>query len=73
MVYLSEFVLIKRKWELDKPIMYKILENFDNYLNIYWMVIFPEGTFFDKTTHFKSKEFAKDKNLVLFSFIFRLH
>lgn len=42
--HILEFIPLKRKWEVDEPILRKILLTFADPRDPLWLAIFPEGT-----------------------------
>lgn len=42
--HVLEFIPLKRKWEVDEPVMRKLLSSFADPADPLWLAIFPEGT-----------------------------
>lgn len=58
--YILEFILIERKWELDKPVIESMLATFKDPRDPLWLVLFPEGTDFTEKKCKRSQQFAKE-------------
>jgi len=44
--WVFEFLMLERKWDVDKPVIESYLKNFMDPADPLWLVIFPEGTDF---------------------------
>ena len=56
-IQLSQFILLKRNWEKDKPHLSKHLQKLNNH-DPMWLLLFPEGTNLAPSTRLSSKEWA---------------
>jgi len=61
--YILEFILIERKWELDKPVIESMLATFKDPRDPLWLVLFPEGTDFTEQKCMRSQQFAEKHGL----------
>lgn len=44
--HVLEFLPLDRKWELDAPVIESYLKSFEDPVDPFWFVLFPEGTDF---------------------------
>lgn len=65
--YILEFILIERKWELDKPVIESMLATFKDPRDPLWLVLFPEGTDFTEKKCIRSQQFAEEHGLPILS------
>ncbi|KAI7729716.1 hypothetical protein M8C21_020921 [Ambrosia artemisiifolia] len=61
--HIFEFISVERKWEVDEPIMRKMLSTFTNPLDPLWLAVFPEGTDFTEQKCIKSQQYAAENGL----------
>lgn len=61
--YILEFILVERKWELDKPVIESMLATFKDPRDPLWLVLFPEGTDFTEQKCIKSQRYAEEHGL----------
>ncbi|KAM0010519.1 putative 1-acylglycerol-3-phosphate O-acyltransferase [Helianthus debilis subsp. tardiflorus] len=61
--HIFEFISVERKWEVDEPIMRKMLSTFTNPLDPLWLAVFPEGTDFTEQKCIKSQKYAAENGL----------
>jgi lysophosphatidic acid acyltransferase / lysophosphatidylinositol acyltransferase len=66
MMYLAEFIFIKRNWDQDKQHMTSALARMATYPRPFWFVIYAEGTRFDPSKVAKSQEFSQKEFGVTF-------
>ncbi len=55
----SQFIFLKRNWEMDKPRLAKHLQKLNNPSHPMWLMLFPEGTNLASCTRGKSKQWAE--------------
>ncbi|KAH9289724.1 hypothetical protein KI387_033841, partial [Taxus chinensis] len=65
--HILEFILVERKWELDKPVIESMLSTFMDPQDPLWLVLFPEGTDFTEQKCRRSQQFAKEHGLPVLS------
>ncbi|KAK9270616.1 hypothetical protein L1049_026198 [Liquidambar formosana] len=58
--HILEFISVERKWEVDEPIMRKMLSTFTDPRDPLWLAVFPEGTDFTEQKCKKSQKFAAE-------------
>ncbi|XP_021738566.1 probable 1-acyl-sn-glycerol-3-phosphate acyltransferase 5 [Chenopodium quinoa] len=58
-----EFIPVHRKWEIDEPIMHKMLSTLKDPQDPLWLAIFPEGTDFTEQKSIRSQKYAADHGL----------
>ncbi|TBU02568.1 acyltransferase [Hamiltosporidium tvaerminnensis] len=56
------YIFLKRNWSVDREILSEGLNGLKA-KDKYFLLLFPEGTFIDKTAHKKSIEFGKKNNI----------
>ena len=57
-IQLSQFILLKRNWEKDKPNLSKHLQKLNKITDPMWLLLFPEGTNLAPSTREASKKWA---------------
>ena len=62
-IQLSQFILLKRNWEQDKPQLATHLSKLNNILDPMWLLLFPEGTNLAPSTREKSRKWAKENGI----------
>ncbi|KAL6215919.1 hypothetical protein ACLB2K_015345 [Fragaria x ananassa] len=67
--HILEFIPLKRKWEVDEPILRKMLLSFADPRDPLWLSIFPEGTDYDEEKCKKSQTFAAENGLPVLSHV----
>ncbi|XP_062024164.1 probable 1-acyl-sn-glycerol-3-phosphate acyltransferase 4 [Rosa rugosa] len=67
--HVLEFIPLKRKWEVDEPILRKMLLSFADPRDPLWLSIFPEGTDYDEEKCKKSQTFAAENGLPVLSHV----
>ncbi|XP_020530272.1 probable 1-acyl-sn-glycerol-3-phosphate acyltransferase 5 isoform X7 [Amborella trichopoda] len=55
--------LLERKWEIDEPVMHRMLSTFQDPRDPLWLAVFPEGTDFTEQKCLRSQQFARDNGL----------
>lgn len=55
----SQFIFLKRNWEMDKPRLAKHLQKLNKPSDPMWLMLFPEGTNLANCTREKSKQWAE--------------
>eukprot|EP01018_Ginkgo_biloba_P022281 Gb_01060 [translate_table: standard] len=61
--HVLEFILVERKWEMDKPVIELMLSTFNDPQDPLWLVLFPEGTDFTEQKCIRSQRFAEEHGL----------
>ncbi|GAB4852094.1 1-acyl-sn-glycerol-3-phosphate acyltransferase 4 [Ancistrocladus abbreviatus] len=61
--HIFEFIPVERKWEMDEPVMHKMLSTFTNPEDPLWLALFPEGTDFTEQKCKRSQKFAAENGL----------
>ncbi|GFQ05031.1 probable 1-acyl-sn-glycerol-3-phosphate acyltransferase 4 [Phtheirospermum japonicum] len=61
--HVLEFVPVERKWEVDEPVMHKMLSTFADRRDPLWLAVFPEGTDYTEQKCIKSQKFAVENGL----------
>ena len=61
-IQLSQFILLKRNWEEDKPHLSKHLQKLNNQ-DPMWLLLFPEGTNLASSTRLSSKKWATKNSI----------
>lgn len=59
----SQFIFLKRKWEMDKACLANHLQNLNNASNPMWLILFPEGTNLAPCTRERSRRWAVKHNI----------
>ena len=67
--HVLEFIPLKRKWEVDEPVMRKLLSSFADPADPLWLAIFPEGTDYNEEKCKKSQIFAAETGLPVLSHV----
>ncbi|EFJ37844.1 hypothetical protein SELMODRAFT_437414 [Selaginella moellendorffii] len=62
-LYVMEFLLIERKWEVDEPLMERYLSSFKDARDPLWLILFPEGTDYTEQKKLAGQELAEKKGL----------
>ncbi|CAK9859787.1 unnamed protein product [Sphagnum tenellum] len=61
--WVFEFLMLERKWDVDKPVIESYLKTFMDPADPLWLVIFPEGTDFTEKKRDRGNLFAKENGL----------
>ncbi|POO03170.1 Phospholipid/glycerol acyltransferase [Trema orientale] len=61
--HVLEFVPLERKWELDEPVLRRMVSTFTDARDPLWLAIFPEGTDFTEQKSKKGQKFAAEVGL----------
>ncbi|KAL1564440.1 1-acyl-sn-glycerol-3-phosphate acyltransferase 4 [Salvia divinorum] len=61
--HILEFIPVERKWEVDEPVMNKMLSSFGNREDPLWLAVFPEGTDYTEQKCMRSQKFAREGGL----------
>ncbi|KAL4180474.1 hypothetical protein AMTRI_Chr13g125460 [Amborella trichopoda] len=61
--HILEFISVERKWEIDEPVMHRMLSTFQDPRDPLWLAVFPEGTDFTEQKCLRSQQFARDNGL----------
>ncbi|KAL8492361.1 hypothetical protein ACS0TY_023824 [Phlomoides rotata] len=61
--HVLEFIPVERKWEVDEPIMRKMLSTCTNRQDPLWLAVFPEGTDYTEQKCMRSQKFASENGL----------
>ena len=57
------FIFVRRQWSTDKQILRKALQNLSQQNTPFWLLIFPEGTVINASTHARCMDYAKVKGI----------
>ncbi|XP_064603297.1 lysocardiolipin acyltransferase 1-like [Liolophura sinensis] len=63
------FLFLHRRWEMDKPLISRVLRYFRNLDYRPQILLFPEGTDLTETTRARSDEFARKENLLSYQHV----
>lgn len=63
--HVLEFIPVERKWEIDEPILSKMLSTLSDREDPLWLTVFPEGTDFTEKKCERSQKFASENGLPL--------
>lgn len=61
--HILEFIPVRRKWEIDEPIMRQMLSTLKDPQHPLWLAIFPEGTDFTEQKCNRSQKYAAEHGL----------
>ncbi|OVA18645.1 Phospholipid/glycerol acyltransferase [Macleaya cordata] len=61
--HIMEFISVERKWEVDEPIMRRMLSTFTDHQDPLWLALFPEGTDFTEQKCIRSQKYAAENGL----------
>ncbi|KAG6556530.1 hypothetical protein Mapa_001857 [Marchantia paleacea] len=61
--HVLEFLPLDRKWELDAPVIESYLKSFEDPVDPFWFVLFPEGTDFTEEKLMRGNVYAKQLGL----------
>ncbi|KAI3894562.1 hypothetical protein MKX03_027592 [Papaver bracteatum] len=67
--HILEFVSVKRKWEMDEPVMHQMLSTFTDREDPLWLALFPEGTDFTEQKCLRSQKYAAENNLPIMKYV----
>ncbi|OWM83789.1 hypothetical protein CDL15_Pgr004220 [Punica granatum] len=67
--HILEFISVERKWEVDEPIMRRMLSSFKDPQDPLWLALFPEGTDFTEQKCLRSKKYAAENGLPIMKYV----
>uniref|UniRef100_A0A7N0UMF1 1-acylglycerol-3-phosphate O-acyltransferase n=1 Tax=Kalanchoe fedtschenkoi TaxID=63787 RepID=A0A7N0UMF1_KALFE len=67
--HIFEFISVERKWEIDEPVLRKMLSTFADRQDPLWLAVFPEGTDFTEQKCKRSQQFAAENGLPILKYV----
>uniref|UniRef100_A0A7N0TC23 1-acylglycerol-3-phosphate O-acyltransferase n=1 Tax=Kalanchoe fedtschenkoi TaxID=63787 RepID=A0A7N0TC23_KALFE len=67
--HIFEFISVERKWEIDEPVLRKMLSTFVDRRDPLWLALFPEGTDFTEQKCKRSQQFAAENGLPILKYV----
>ncbi|CAM8912463.1 unnamed protein product [Rhodiola kirilowii] len=67
--HIFEFISVERKWEIDEPVLRKMLSTFTDRQDPLWLAVFPEGTDFTEQKCKRSQQFAAENGLPILKYV----
>ena len=69
--HLLEFIPLERKWEVDEPVLRRMVSTFADARDPLWLAIFPEGTDYTYVLMFFSQILLKYSFICIFSYFIK--